>query len=222
MGRRIKKHHRNTSNLKNKEQPQNTNSVIYNYKFGHKNIRLTVEKIEVLKKSTITDAIFYYHCLFCNQDFDSSAGICPVCNRPLAKVSLKKCEHCGAKNSLEKQNCWICNNAFAKLAEKTDQETQWLLTLNIDGNLYRNTDKILRAGTKKLFEDLVASGFSKEPLETWVKVHDQEIEHLNESIREEFKHLTRETKLKNLAYMVALVILPVIICLMLAVVFWPK
>lgn len=202
---------------KNKDQ----NLSIYSYKCGHKNIKLTVERAEILKKSDLLDSIFYYSCVFCNKDFDSGIQICPGCNRNLTKVNLKKCPQCGAKNNPLKHACWVCNAPFPELEQETEKETQLFLTLNIDGTLYRNTDKMLGLGMKKLFEDLISAGFSKEPLEAWAKIHQGEIEYKKESVREELRNLARESKRKNLMYIIAL-ILPVIICLILLAVFWVK
>lgn len=206
---------------KNKNRDKGKNLSIYSYKCGHKNIRLTVEKVEVLKKSDLLDSIFYYTCVFCNKDFDSNVQVCPECGRNLTKVNLKKCPQCGGKNNLLRQTCWVCNASFPKLEQQLEKETQLLLTLNVDGVFYRNTDKTLSLNMKKLFEDLISTGFNKEPLEAWVKIHEGEIEHKKESARGEYRHLARESKHRNLLYIIAL-ILPIIICLMLVAVFWVK
>jgi len=206
---------------KNQNKDKNKNVSIYSYKCGQKNIKLTVERVSVLKKSDRLDSIFYYSCIFCDKDFDSNIQTCPECSRDLVKVNLKKCQLCGAKNNPAKESCWVCNGPFPKLEEKVDKEAQLLLTLNINNNLYRNTDKILSLGMRKLFEDLISAGFSKEPLEAWVKIHEGEIEYKKESLREECKHLAGESKRSNLMYIITL-ILPIIICLMLVVVFWVK
>ncbi|MDD5109362.1 MAG: hypothetical protein PHC29_07690 [Candidatus Omnitrophica bacterium] len=222
---KIRKRLLKIANARKKEKEKNKNKgknlSIYNYKFGHKNIKLTVERLEVLKKSNSVDSIFYYSCVFCNKDFDPNVQICPDCGRDLTKINLKKCQHCGAKNNPSKGTCWVCNAPFPKLDEKVDKEVHLLLTLNINNNLYRNTDKILGLGMKKLFEDLITAGFSKEPLEAWVKIHEWEIEHIKESVMVECKNLAREYKRKNLLYIITF-ILPILICLMIAFVFWVK
>lgn len=200
---------------------KNKNLSIYSYKCGHKNIRLTVERVEMFKKSDLLDSIFYYSCVFCKKDFDSNIQTCPECGRNLVKVNLKKCPQCAAKNNPLKQTCWVCNAPFSKIELESEKETQLLLTLNVDGTFYRNTDKILGLGMKKLFEDLISSGFNKEPLEAWAKIHEEEIEYKKESLRGECKYLMREFKHKNLMYIIEFILL-IIICLMLVAVFLVK
>ena len=209
---------KNKEKNKNKKD-KNKNVSIYSYKCGQKNIRLTVERVEVVKKSELLDSAFYYSCVFCNKDFDSQIQTCPGCNRPLVKVNLKKCPQCGAKNNAFKQTCWVCNTPFPKLELETEKETQLLLTLNVGGTFYRNTDKILGLGVKKLFEDLISTNFAREPLEAWLKIHDAEVEHKKESLRLECRNLSQEYKRKSFFYIV-IVILIIGISLLIAKGFW--
>ena len=121
---------KNKEKNKNKKD-KNKNVSIYSYKCGQKNIRLTVERVEVVKKSELLDSAFYYSCVFCNKDFDSQIQTCPGCNRPLVKVNLKKCPQCGGKNNPERTlysiaetaicKCIICSKAshFAKIISPT-------------------------------------------------------------------------------------------------------
>jgi hypothetical protein len=214
-----KKHLLKIANARKKDK--NKNLSIYSYKCGHKNIKVTVQKVEILKNSEALNLIFYYNCTFCSKDFGSQIQICPDCNQPLVKINLKKCPQCGAKNNPLKQTCWVCNTPFPKLELQPEKEIQLLLTLNVDGTFYRNSDKLLGLGMKKLFEDLISTGFSKEPLEAWAKIHEGDIAYKKEFVREECKHLAQASKRRNLMYIIAL-ILPIIICLMLAAVFWVK
>ena len=237
---------------RNKKVSKDNNLKVYNYKCGQKNIKLTVQKVELTKVPEILSSIFYYNCTFCSKDFDpsvknkdllfaadenhaypevdsekvsnSSPGIvkvntripnCPDCNRPLVKINLKKCPQCGAKNNPLKPSCWICNAPFPALEISLEKESRLLLTLNIDGNFYRNTDKVLGLGMKKLFEDLIAAGFSKEPLESWAKIHESDIEYKKESIRRECKRLAKRSRYKIFVYTI-LAILMILIGVLIA------
>jgi hypothetical protein len=208
------KHFLKVANAKRKNKEKNKNADkdkklrTYSYKCGKKNIKLTVEKVEVLKESDLADSIFYYSCVFCNKNFDSQVQICPGCNRPLVKVNLKKCPQCGAKNNALKQACWVCGAPFPKLELEAEKEAQLLLTLNVDGIFYRNTDKTLGLGLKKLFADLISANFSKEPLETWVKIQEVEIENKKESFKQEFKYLlsaSRKTSFINITIVILMI-----------------
>jgi len=213
---------------KNKEKYKNENKdlklSVYSYKCGNKDIRLTVQKKEVPKNSKTLNSVYYYNCTFCSKDFDTCGDIqippfCPDCNQPLVKINLRKCPQCGAKNNPLKETCWICNAPFAKAELGIEKETQLLLTLNIDGVFYRNTDKPQGLGLKKLFEDLITTGFSKDPLESWIRAQENNLEDRKESLREECRFLAQESKRKSLTYIAAGMLI-ITILLLLARMFW--
>jgi hypothetical protein len=204
---------------KNKHEFKNKNLSVYSYKCGHKNIKLTVQKIESFRAPAALDSIFYYNCIFCGKDFDQTIQTCPDCNQPLVKIRLKKCPQCGAKNSPLKQKCWVCNALFPVLNLDPEKETQLLLTLNVDGSTYRNTDQSLGLGMRKLFEDLIASGFSKEPLDAWLKIHEDDIAFKKDLLKEECKYLAQESRRKLVIY-AGIFILAVIISLLFVKMFW--
>jgi len=211
MAKKIKK-------FKNKNQ----NIKVYTYKCGHNNIRLTVEKVELDKKSGILDSIFFYRCEFCNKDYeDANIQACPQCNRPLTKINLKKCPACGVKNNPAKETCWVCGAPFPKLPERLDKEIQLLLTLKVNENYYRNTDKLLGLGMRKLFDDLVASNFRKETMDAWIKKYETESEFTKQSVKEECKYISRESRNKSLLNVVSFILI-IIVILMIAYVFWAK
>lgn len=193
----------------------------YNYKIGNRTIKLTVEKIEEEKRSGLTDSIFYQTCVFCNKDFGPQDQNCPECGQPLARVNLKKCEFCGAKNKPARRNCWVCNGNFPGMEESVEKITRTILTLNINNHLFRNTDKILGLGMRKLFDDLIASNFSKEPLEAWLKFYEEEEEFKREMAREQCRRLKDEYRQKSIMYTLFSLLIVVIFLTLLAV-FWTK
>ncbi|MDD5120153.1 MAG: zinc ribbon domain-containing protein [Candidatus Omnitrophica bacterium] len=206
---------------RNQIKPAKRDISNYSYKIGNRIYKLSVERVEVINKTDMTGSIYYYRCAFCNKDFGPDIQTCPGCGRELTKVNLKKCQLCGAKNSPNKQNCWVCNGPFPKLEEKIEKQSQVLLTLNVNNNFYRNTDRVLGLGMRKLFDDLIATNFNKEPLEAWAKLHEGEAEFKKEFAREECRNIVKESKKRSFLYWVAF-ILPVIILLMLVAVFWSK
>jgi hypothetical protein len=192
------------------------NVTVYSYKCGQKNIKLTVEKEEVLKPPPEdSSGVYYYACSFCSKDFDAQIQTCPDCHQPLVRVNLKKCPQCSAKNTPLRQSCWVCNAPFPQLqTPPSEKDTRLLLTLNVDGNIYRNTDRYLGLGLRKLFEDLIAAGFSREPLEAWAKLYEGQVESKKELIREECKTLVRESKQRALGYTLVLAGIIVFIAIM--------
>jgi len=207
---------------KEKNEEKNKNIRIYSYKIGNKNIKLTVEKREVVKKSDLVDSVFYYNCEFCNKDFDPGIQTCTVCGRALTRINLKKCQLCGAKNNPAKQNCWVCNGPFPELEEKIEKGSEVVLTLDINNHFYRNTDKVLDLGMRKLFDDLVSTNFSREPLEAWVKLYENEVEFRKEFAKEECRNLAKESRRKSIVYMFFAILLPIFILAMLSLIFWAK
>jgi len=194
---------------------------IYNYKFGQKNIKLFAEKVEVVKETAVFDTLATYHCAFCNKDFDSLLAACPECSRQLVKVKLRKCQFCGAKTKITEEACWVCNAAFPKVAENTEKELKWLLTLNINNNFYRNTDKELSSDMLKLFDDLIAVDFAKEPIDAWVKNHERAVGSKKELAKSRYESLDQEPRENYLVYVIGYTLL-VITMLLLAVIFWVK
>jgi hypothetical protein len=188
-------------------QPENKKQDLstYNYKCGQRNITLSVQKIQLLKDPQI-DSVFYYACAFCVKDFDAQTTVCPDCGKPLTKINLKKCPGCGAKNKPPAKTCWVCSAPFPPFEVSVQKEERLLLALNIDGNIYRNTDPALGLGMKKLFEDLIAGGFSKEPLDTWIKFYEDNLSFKKDMFRQECKSLAQESRKKDVNYFVIFII----------------
>jgi len=207
-------------NTKKKTQEQNKNNPsVYHYKLGNRKIKLTVQKQEEYKKVNLTSAVFYYSCVFCKKDFDQEAQVCPSCGKPLAKVNLRKCQQCGAKNSPVRESCWVCNCAFPKLEVDTTKEIVTVLILEADGRVYKSTDESLSPDIKKLFSDLVSSKFSKEAMEDWAKRSGLKDEYKKESIKEELGYLKRQHQQQDTIYI--LVVIGVILGIaFLIYVFW--
>jgi hypothetical protein len=208
-----------TNRIKNKNENKNKDLSVYSYKCGHKNIKLTVKKVEEFKSSEAFNSIFYYSCPFCNKDFDRQIQICPDCSQSLVKINLKKCPQCGSKNNPFKQTCWVCNASFPVLELKPEKENRWLLTLNVDGVYFRNNDIALNPRMKKLFEDLITVGFSKEPLEAWAKAYEDDVEFKKDLLKEKCKYLAQESKRRSFVY-IAIAILVITISLLIIKVFW--
>ncbi|TRZ95583.1 hypothetical protein D4R78_02870 [bacterium] len=207
-------------NTKKKAQDQNKhNPSVYHYKLGNRKIKLTVQKQEEYKKANLTSVVFYYSCVFCKKDFDQEAQACPDCGRPLAKINLRKCQQCGAKNLPARESCWVCNGAFPKLEVDTTKEIQTVLVLEADGRVYKSTDESLSQDIKKLFSDLVSSKFSKEALETWAKRRGLKDEYKKESIKEELGYLKQQHQQQDIIYI--LIVIGVIVAIILLIrVFW--
>lgn len=215
------KNQKNKTRVKGNSASQEKKLSVYHYKIGRNNIKLTVEKIQVLNKSDLVDAIFYYSCSFCKKDFAADVTVCPDCQHELVRVNLKKCPKCGAKNNPALAACWVCSQAFPKVEQKLETQEELLLTLAINNHIYRKTDQGLSSGIKKLFVDLIAANFSQEPLEAWIKIYEQGIENKKEILTEEYRYLVEGHKKRSLLHIVEIIV-AIAICLLIIVVFWLK
>jgi hypothetical protein len=206
----------------NKKRPQDqkkNNPSVYHYKLGNRKIKLTVQKQEECKEVSLTSAVFYYSCVFCKKDFDQETQVCPDCTRPLAKINLRKCQQCGAKNPPAKESCWVCNAAFPKLEVATTKEMKTVLVLEADGMVYKSTDESLSPDLKKLFSDLLSSKFSKQALEAWAKRTGLKDAYKKESIKEELGYLKQQHQQQDIVFL--LIVIGAIVAIILLIrVFW--
>ena len=88
---------------------------------------------------------------------------------------LKKCI-CGAINMKERKNCWVCGRDFSlwgdsEVAEKPEN----IITLNIDGKVYKSSDENLPPGIVALMEKIRREGYSEKLINDWMQgVNDEE------------------------------------------------
>jgi hypothetical protein len=187
----------NIKALNAKEPPKtlkNKEADTYCYSFGNKTAKLRIGKVNILKESDIKEAVFYYRCFDCNKDFDSDLQACPECAKPLAKINLKKCPKCSAKNDPARGACWVCNVPLPMPQIKPDREITDVLVLEMNGKVYRSTDKFLSDDIKRLFAGLAANGFDKKAFESWVKGKELRSETTISLVKDEVVYLKHKRK----------------------------
>jgi hypothetical protein len=122
---------------------------------------------------------FYFLCPFCGKQNSSNVEICAFCRHQLKNqyipdysgksALLKKC-HCGAMNLKERKNCWVCGRDFSLWGDEEVKEApENVITLNIDGKIYKSTDQGLPQEILDLMEDIRREGYSDDIVQKWVK-----------------------------------------------------
>jgi len=206
--------------IKAKKQPKQALNTCC-YRFGNKTVKLKIEKIGLFKEPDLSSKVFYYRCFYCDKDFGADIQTCPECTKPLTKINLKKCSKCNAKSSPVAATCWVCNEPFPKLEVKREKETANLLTLDMDGKTYRSTDESLSDDLKKLFADLLASGFDKNVFEAWAKQKELKTEIIRGLIKRDTVYLKHQLRRRNTVN-ITVVIISILILSLLIWMFWPR
>ncbi|MFH0828289.1 MAG: zinc ribbon domain-containing protein [Candidatus Omnitrophota bacterium] len=144
-----------------------------------KKIELVIED-KISREETISDGKKYFFlCPYCGNQNDSNLETCGYCKHRLKNqyipdyngktAQLKKC-HCGALNLKERRNCWVCGRDFSLWGEEAVKESpENIITLNIDGKVYKSTDADLPSGIVALMEKIRREGYNEEIVQKWVQ-----------------------------------------------------
>ncbi len=129
---------------------------------------------------------YYFLCPYCGKQNNSNVEICAYCKRQLKNQyipdysgranQLKKC-HCGAMNLKARKNCWVCGRDFSLWGDEEVKESpENILTLNIDGNIYKSTDTNLPSGIVALMEKIRREGYNEKIIQDWIGDKNEEID----------------------------------------------
>jgi hypothetical protein len=151
-----------------------------------KKIEFTIED-KVAKEETVGQGKeYFFFCPYCGGQNSSSLDVCSYCKRQLKNQyiadysgnvnQLKKCV-CGAVNLKERKNCWVCGRDFSLWGDDAVKESpENIITLNIDGAVYKSTDQNLPPGIVALMEKIRREGYSEELVNKWVQDKNDEID----------------------------------------------
>ncbi len=129
---------------------------------------------------------YFFLCPYCGGQNSENVEVCSYCKRQLKKQYiadysgqaniLKKCV-CGAINLKERKNCWVCGRDFSLWGDEAVKESpENIITLNIDGKIYKSTDTELPPGIVALMEKIRREGYSEELVNNWMKEKNDEVE----------------------------------------------
>lgn len=137
------------------------------------------------------------YCLYCSFIFDSVAQevpdaklepyqkICPQCQRICVR-SQRSCVYCGFvfapdDDGIPTGSGWNDNKVV-------DLREESVITVNIDGVVYRSTDPGLPNDIRGLMQKIRREGYSKEMVDAWVRdktiERDLELQHAQEQLRQ--------------------------------------
>jgi hypothetical protein len=144
---------------------------------------------------------YYIFCSHCGKVIESTAKQCPYCLTAIetkyvsdyqGKTNLlKKCS-CGAVNIKKRKNCWVCGKEFSDANEElAGKELENIITLNIDGKVYKSNDSDLPPRVSVLMARVRREGYSEKIINDWM----QEI-----NTKEELKSGEAETRLSQIGF----------------------
>jgi hypothetical protein len=151
-----------------------------------KKFELTIEDKVAPQESVPKGKEYFFLCPYCGGQNSTNLDVCSFCKRQLKNQyipdysgktdQLKKC-HCGAVNLKERKNCWVCGRDFSLWGDEEVKESpENIITLNIDGKIYKSTDKNLPPGIVALMEKIRREGFSKELMDQWARDKNDELD----------------------------------------------
>jgi len=149
-------------------------------------IEFTLEDTVAPQETAPAGKQYFFLCPYCGGQNDSNVEVCSFCKRQLKNqyISdyagqthlLKKC-FCGAINLKERKNCWVCGRDFSLWGDSEVKESpENIITLNIDGKIYKSTDTNLPEGIVKLMETIRRDGYSEELINRWVSERNARID----------------------------------------------
>jgi hypothetical protein len=140
-----------------------------------------------------SNILYFLLCPYCGQENPADTETCGFCKRPFEKSFqadyrgkanlLKKCM-CGAVNLKERKNCWVCGRDFSLWGDKAVSERpENIITLNIDGKIYKSNDPELPQGIVSLMEKIRREGYSEKLVNEWMQEKNTQVEDKQEQIR---------------------------------------
>ena len=158
-----------------------------------KSIQLTIEDKVAPEETAAPGKQYFFLCPYCGGQNSAELEACSYCKRTLKNqyISdysgranlLKKCV-CGAVNLKERKNCWVCGRDFSLWGDESVKESpENIITLNIDGKIYKSTDTDLPAGIVALMEKIRREGYSEKLINDWLQEKNDEVEHRKEDIQ---------------------------------------
>lgn len=145
---------------------------------GEKKIEVSITDSVTAEEESSVETVYYILCPFCKAENLPEAQSCVRCHQPLTKrmemayqtksVSLKKCSSCEFMNRVERKNCWNCGKEFLRgWGGKVRNDTDNVITLNIDGKEYKSSDEVLPMDIRILMQRIRREGYKKELIDDW-------------------------------------------------------
>ncbi|MCX7927910.1 MAG: hypothetical protein N2606_07245 [Candidatus Omnitrophica bacterium] len=166
-----------------------------------------LDKVCPLEKSGQQEQRFI-SCPFCGEKNSQNALTCQNCHRKIyseyiadytgQEDLLKRCI-CGAINLKERRNCWVCGRDFNLYgASEVKPAEENIITLKIDGVIYKSTDKNLPEPIKQLMQRIRREGYSEELINDWLSQHNEKIENQRQKQEREIRKIKLQIILRVL------------------------
>lgn len=155
---------------------------------------------------------YYILCPYCGGENDYKLETCKTCKHPLKtrlaadfqeKARLKKCI-CGAMNQGDRKSCWVCGKDFFWNSEQNNKiGSDNIITLNLDGKIYKSSDKYLPLDIRILIERIRKEGYSKDMVDDWIKKKQKEEEFERDGLKEEIETLRSQYDSRRLVLIIS-------------------
>ena len=151
---------------------------------GDKKIEISIEDKITPQEKAPPEIRYFIFCPYCGIENTPDSEICTSCQHSLRtliarqyqKQLLKRCV-CRAVNQQERKNCWACGRDFSLWGDKDAQaDSDNVIVLNIDGTVYRSTDRDLPPGIVILMEKIRREGYKKEIIDEWIQERNLQVE----------------------------------------------
>lgn len=166
---------------------------------NEKNIQFIIEDKVSPQEVAPQGKQYFFLCPYCGGQNNSNLEVCGYCKRQLknqyipdyvGKANLlKKCV-CQAINLKERKNCWVCGRDFSLWGDEQVKEApENVITLNIDGSIYKSTDTDLPSGIIALMEKIRREGYSEQLVNDWMQERNQNIDLRQNEVRSRISQL---------------------------------
>lgn len=138
------------------------------------------------------------YCIYCSHIFENIAKEekeveikpweikCQGCSRIVARAQ-KFCLYCGFRLAPTEKEEVSTEISTLSREENLLREGE-VVTLNVDGNIYRSTDRCIPADVRELILKIKREGYSKEMVDAWITERDKQRELARQEKLQEIEH----------------------------------
>lgn len=145
---------------------------------GETKISLTITDKIISNEKTETNTDHKIVCPYCGMDNSRSEDCCAFCKRVIKTKVVEEIQGhspmmvrctCGTMNQKDRLHCWFCGRNLNGTTDNPDDQSLNTITINVDGQIYRSTDKNLPPDIIELMNRIRKEGYKKEIVDEWVK-----------------------------------------------------
>jgi len=181
---------------------------------GDKRVEISIHDKIIQQEKAPPEINYFIFCPYCARENNAELEFCGFCHHSLRslidqeyqRILLKKCI-CGAVNQKERKNCWACGRDFSLWGDKdAKQASDNIIVLNIDGTVYKSSDRNLPSGIVVLMEKIRREGYKKEIIDEWIKERNLDVEEIEKKTASRLSDIRLDIILRIVVIIVILAI----------------